>query len=394
MKRIMLTILITLVLLSSVNALGVAPSKKIIDFSPGKIIEGELIIINNQNEDFTAHISVDGMLQKYINFSLNDIKVTSTQDSIIVPYVIKLPNIQLPGGEHESEIIIFQEKESRDQISAQFAVISRWILAVPLSGKSVDSNIFIGETTPGELVEFSVPIKNTGLEDLTNLYATFEIRQGGRLIGSAKSDFIDLKSSEQKKVTGHWQTPLRKARFTLSVTVYYGDKVQVLERDFTIGKPYLSLTNLLIESFDLGEPAHMKAYVYNDWIDPVTDVSLKASISTQGVIKESAESSTFSIDAQREESTDLFFTTENLEKGNYTINLDIRSNHETFFTKKSLEITEQGANLGKVAAYTGNVVNTDLNVGRDTILIVTIIILIGLNLYWVVRMKKRRDNYD
>ncbi|RME78102.1 hypothetical protein D6774_02290 [Candidatus Woesearchaeota archaeon] len=385
-KIIFFTLFVTLLI--SVSALGVAPSKKIIDYAPGKVVRGELVLINNQHESFTAHVAVQGILAQYLNFSLTDFEVSSDQERILIPYTLILPLSQLPGGEHVTEIVIFQEKESSQAMAAQFAVISSWTLLVPLEGIAIEADFYAGKANPGETIEFSIPVKNTGLEDLENVHATIEIELDGRTVGSAQTDFINLPSSDHKKLTAYWKTPLRKNRYTAKATIHYADLTEVLEREFVVGTPAIGLSQLILESFEIGEAAHARAVLYNDWFEPVNNVRLEATISQGNQPLVFAQSPQTSIEAYREQQVDLFFPTQKLTKGKYTLAIDIISPFDRTTQKRSLELSETGAKLESIEPITAKAAAASKQFNKDSLLILVVLILIAFNIYWVV---KKRD---
>ena len=110
-KPIVKLVMVFIVLISLsglVSALGIGPTKKMINFEPNMEKEVTLRIINNEHKDFKVVVYARGELSKYLSIKDSLINVDSEHEFIEFRYDVKLPDKFEKARVHEAEIVIME----------------------------------------------------------------------------------------------------------------------------------------------------------------------------------------------------------------------------------------------------------------------------------------------
>ena len=121
-------------------AIGVSPTKQIVDFEPGLSKTMSITILNDQNQEMKAVVYVRGDLANYTSIGNTLIEFKEGESSKTFSYELALPNDIGKPGPHESEIVImefpkeFGTGEEKTIIGAVGAVVSELVIRVELLG--------------------------------------------------------------------------------------------------------------------------------------------------------------------------------------------------------------------------------------------------------------------
>src|SRR3989344_8368759 len=90
---------------SNVDAIGVSPARKTIDFSQGYRENVTFNVLNNEHKDMKVVIYVEGDLNESIKLSETLLEFRADENSKELSYDITLPSKLEEPGTHENKII-------------------------------------------------------------------------------------------------------------------------------------------------------------------------------------------------------------------------------------------------------------------------------------------------
>lgn len=265
--------LIGILLLNHMFALGVSPGRKTLDYEEG--FEGEFTfnVLNSEEKDMRLVLSVEGDLKDYIYLEDNELDFSSNEKVKSFDYSIILEG-PLPYGRNLGRILI---SEVGDDELVGFGgvstVVMEVVINVPYPGKYVELDIMILEAGENESVMFLMPVINRGEEDLDVVRTEISILDRFKeVVGSVESESISIISMERKELDTSWLANVPVGIYYADIALIYDDEVAIYHKSFRVGDVDLSLLDIFIEDFELGNIAVLKILVQNKWSEELTNV--------------------------------------------------------------------------------------------------------------------------
>jgi hypothetical protein len=402
-KRIANVILavLMLTLFSSITlGLGVGPSRQYISFSPGQNIQGELTIINNNQEDFRAAVYVEGDLAQYIKIGTPLLDVSKSELTKQVPYEINFPTGMLTPGEHKLQLVIRQFPAGSDTqgdttISATMAVISQLIVKVPYPGKYLEAKLSVSGSEKNEsATRFYMELYNFGTEDINSVKAKVEIfNPAQEKIAEMESNPKAVLSKESTNLELLWTPDVPKGTYQAIVTIKYDDKEIRLEQKFDVGIFVIDVSDISVKKFTLGDVAKFDILLFNSWNTKMENVFVEM-IVEDSTGKKMTEFKTGVIDipALQVGTLEAYWYTENVMPGIYKVKLLVHyagkmTQKEYNFEVDTNSITKLGAVGG---AVTGEQSKDITSQGVIIFLILMVLVLlIAMNIVFFYFMSKK-----
>jgi hypothetical protein len=204
---LVLTTFITL--LYSSTAIGLAPSRTVIDFTPNLEQEQTFRIINTENKDMSIAIYPQGELAEYIVLENKIVDIKADEAEKTIKYRLNLPKnlepgtrsadlVQLPG----KDIISAGKQVVNEQnsiVTATVVLVHQLKVNVPYPGKYAQGRLYISSASANEVATFTISLFNQGKEQIKNAKATVVIKgPTGEEIAVIKTNEMDCKCRRRK----------------------------------------------------------------------------------------------------------------------------------------------------------------------------------------------------
>lgn len=393
-KIVMVLIVITL-FSNLVLALGVAPAKVGINFEANLEKEIILRIFNEQNKDFKAVVYARGELAEYLNVDNTLISVKADQSEVEFKFKINLPDKFDKPGVHEAEIVImefedeFATNEENVAVTALAAVVSKLQVRVPYPGKYAESRVHIESAMIGENVVFIIPIFNFGKENIENARARVEIfGPTYEKLGEFYTNDISINARGEGKVRGSWKADVNAGIYHAVVTIEYDGKKERIETNFEVGNKYVNIKEVNVADFNLGEVAKFDIVIENMWNQLLKDVYGELIVlDKEGTEYTRFKTATIDLEPYGSGLLEAYWSTKNIPIGQYDLDLTI-----FYEGKESHKLIEANVNIDSIKTdsfIVGQVISGKEKIGRDTLLLFVVFMLIIINISWFIYLKKR-----
>jgi hypothetical protein len=393
-KIVMVLIVITL-FSNLVLALGVAPAKVGINFEANLEKEIILRIFNEQNKDFKAVVYARGELAEYLNVDNTLISVKADQSEVEFKFKINLPDKFDKPGVHEAEIVImefedeFATNEENVAVTALAAVVSKLQVRVPYPGKYAESRVHIESAMIGENVVFIIPIFNFGKENIENARARVEIfGPTYEKLGEFYTNDISINARGEGKVRGSWKADVNAGIYHAVVTIEYDGKKERIETNFEVGNKYVNIKEVNVADFNLGEVAKFDIVIENMWNQLLKDVYGELIVlDKEGTEYTRFKTATIDLEPYGSGLLEAYWSTKNIPIGQYDLDLTI-----FYEGKESHKLIEANVNIDSIKTdsfIVGQVISGKEKIGRDTLLLFVVFMLIIINISWFIYLKRR-----
>jgi len=389
-------VLIVITLFSNlVLALGVAPAKVGINFEANLEKEIILRIFNEQNKDFKAVVYARGELAEYLNVDNTLISVKADQSEVEFKFKINLPDKFDKPGVHEAEIVImefedeFATNEENVAVTALAAVVSKLQVRVPYPGKYAESRVHIESAMIGENVVFIIPIFNFGKENIENARARVEIfGPTYEKLGEFYTNDISINARGEGKVRGSWKADVNAGIYHAVVTIEYDGKKERIETNFEVGNKYVNIKEVNVADFNLGEVAKFDIVIENMWNQLLKDVYGELIVlDKEGTEYTRFKTATIDLEPYGSGLLEAYWSTKNIPIGQYDLDLTI-----FYEGKESHKLIEANVNIDSIKTdsfIVGQVISGKEKIGRDTLLLFVVFMLIIINISWFIYLKRR-----
>lgn len=392
-KKAIMIGLLAVYLASAVFALGVVPSSKEITFEPNSVQEIQLKIKNNNGENFKAVLYADGPLADCIEFSESEIEFSTRDEYKITSYILNLPDELSRQGIISTDIIIRALASTKDssgsQLSAQLSVVSTLKVAVPYSGKYVDTKLFAPHFKKGLDSNFALQVKNLGTDNIKEAYVEIKIYgSGDELVETLTTKPVPIDSKTEKIISIPWSPAVGSGNYRAVATLFYDGLNKVQEQEFQIGTLNVDILSISVKDFKLGGIARFDMLIQSNWNEPLSNVYGDVTIlSNKGNPITTYKTASLDLDAFSIGELLAFWDTKEAGVGQYklrsTINYVGQSTSREFDITVLMDKIETSATAAVISG--SQVEETPGSIGDIVksiyLLIFLVVILIGFNAY-------------
>jgi hypothetical protein len=410
-KIMMIILLVTVLVISpNIHALGVAPSRDIIDFKLGKQTLTARII-NSEKIDMRLALYAKGELANYTTISDSQIVVKADEAEKTFTYTLDLPAtltpgtrelgiviVQLPDTFVESDnnlvtkdgtSVLFNKKEKNSMVSATSAVSHQLLVRVPYPDSYLEGSMYISEGKVGDTLTFTMPVVNRGSKSV-EVYADITIKgPTNEEIATFKTDKTSLEGSKETSLIGTWKADVNQGLYYAEAVIHYGDKYIVVRKEFMIGNLFISVEDLSVQGFKLGGIAKFDVNLKNKWNQDIKDVYGELNVLDQEG-KGLATVKTLSTDlpGYGDGTINGYWDTTGVEVGKYDVNVVLhyagKTTEKLFQTVVGIDkITVGQPGTGQVTGAKGT------SSGIIPILVVVVAVLIVVNMGWFLFLRKK-----
>ena len=402
-KRLLIAIALAMMMLAvmsaSASALGITPSRTILQYEPGLTKDIDMLVINNEHKDMKLGIYLQGDLADYVTMKQTLIQVSASDDSKPISISLALPeNLtdSLTPGEHNIDVVIIELYDQQQLgngasvITSKTAIMSQIKVDVPYPGKYIESQLHAADTNTGEAVRFVMPVFNLGSENIDKLKATVRIYgPTNNELGSVDTDEISLDSKKQADLKAEWVADVDSGTYHAKADIYYDNKKLTVESDFTVGTPDLMIKDLTVDNFVLGEIAKFNIHLFNNWNDVMSHVYADMTIkdSTSKIVAQT-KTSEISIDPYSDGFLNAYWDTAGTLVGDYDTIITIHGNNKASDRMFKIQVFPNSLEVSKLTGFTLAQRNTFV---KDAMLAIAVIMLIALNIYVISTLRKSKS---
>ncbi|MEK6918127.1 MAG: hypothetical protein AABW51_04225 [Nanoarchaeota archaeon] len=389
-KIIFVFAFLTLMLISSISAIGITPGRTTLDFEPSAHHEVSFSIINSNHKDMSVVFVVRGNLSNYITLKQTYAEFSSADESKSFTYLVDLPDKFDKPGLQDGEIVALELPKNIKQqgtfVGATVGVASQLYVHVPYPGKYVDAEVNVIQDTGKNL--FVIPIINRGKLDIVNVKAIIDIYTSlNEKVATIETDSNSLNSLERKELVAQWGGNVNPGKYLAVVSVIYDGQTTNVEKDFAIGEKLIDLLNISVKDFRLGEIAKFNALVENKWSDQLKDVYLNILVyNNQSEVMADFKSPNYDINGLSKEEMIAYWDTGGVHQGTYDGKLILKYGESS--VEKNIQLKISSDSL-EIIGVTGKVIvkgKSSLNV--NNLLIILVVGLVIANIVWFVLIKK------
>ncbi len=395
MKKILFLLL--LFLIPAVYGIGIAPAYQEIFFEPGKELELNFRILNNERKDMDIMIYSKGELSNSIEIP-SVVKITENELEKTVKYKVILP-IKLTPGENILSIYVVESNldiGEIDVVKTNLGVVHKLKVYVPYPGEYLQGMIFVEGNKPNDKVEFTIGLNNLGTEKLENIKGTIIIKEpNGRGVSQIVTTQASLNSKEKGKIIGEWM-PLGLGKYIAQAVISYNDEVLLIEKEIEIGEAEIKIKDIRVERFKLGDIARLDLLLENTWNEEIKSVQTKTMVYDESsrVISE-FDSSNVDISSGAIKEVPSYWETQGVNPGNYILSIVL--DYKGKRNEKNYEISVDEDSLNFIDGPTGNVIDSNKKefsfVPLIILLTVLLVIFISSKIMPKLLQKEKPVNY-
>ena len=387
--------ILVLCLSHSVVALGVTPAKNLLEYKEGSSLSGSFKIINDDAKNRELVIGTRGEFAQNIKLDVRRVSLNSGDTEKIVSYKITVPE-NLKPGRHVGEIVISEEAKGPTDdnavVGAVLSVVTQVEVFVPFPGKYAEASMFTKVADDGS-VHVTIPVINLGEFNLARVYANIDMYSDlGERIHSFNTDSIDIPADKKRDLAATWQADVPVGSYKAIATVIYDGESTTVENTFQIGTVTLSLEQITVNNFALGDIAKMDLLVENKWSEDFDDVYTQVKIfSDSGNVLADFNSPTETVASLSKKVLSSYWDTAGVQEGTYDTTVIIHyAKSKTVETDLQLIVKENSievVGLGYVLSEGGD---SDFDISENIVVLLIIIIgvLILLNLLWFFILRR------
>ncbi len=387
-------IVITIFLVHNVEALGISPGRKTFNFESNLKETVEFKILNNDHRDMQALIYVEGDLAEYVALQDVMLNIKASDDFKMSKYEIRLPSKIEKPGTHEARIVVREVPVDAaikgSHVGATASVVTQLHVIVPYPGKYAEVELKISETGAGQPLTFIVPVNNYGTQNIVKAKGIIDIYgPTNDKITSLETDSLGIKSKERGELVTVWEGDINPGKYFVIVTVTYDGETATAEKVFSVGDLAIDILDVTVKDYKLGGIAKFNILVESKWAEDLADVYAEMTVTQNGdeIIRFKSASET--VKALAKEELIAYWDTEGIKEGTYDAKLALyygdRSTErelKAIVSLNSIEVSFIGA-TGKAVGLTSSSLN------KDSMYMIALFLLIGINVAWFAYFKRR-----
>ncbi|MEW6063216.1 MAG: hypothetical protein AB1571_02505 [Nanoarchaeota archaeon] len=380
-NKLMIYFVFLFFLIFNVNAIGISPSRIIINFEPN--LEETIPFTVYNNAEFNVNIKI------YVKGELNS-SVTINQNSLVIPAkgtntftaTIRLPSRLDKPGIYDTRIGVVEstggEQGAGTFVGAITGVESQLFVQVPYPGKYASLDLEIPDVVLNQPINFKAIIQNLGEDDINTAYVGIDIFDpNNNKVTIVQTDRVGIKTKESATLYAYWiPTNINIGTYKAIATLHYDGLTTNIEKQFKIGDLTLKLINFdatyitenKIIKFDVG--------LQSLWNEKIDNIFGKITIKKDSNVIGNINTETISIDPWAGKTITTYYPIGNYADGIYNAEIEIKYVNKTIEGSTTFEIINKGNQTYIIYGVIGGLV----------------ILIIFLLILYIIALKKKNEN--
>jgi len=391
----MISVIIILLATVEVHALGISPSKKIIDYDTEEHIITSSII-NNEARDIAIKISASGSLSKYVIISEPVLMIRSDESEKEFTYIVQLPENVDPGPKTiyitASE---FNSAVGENSVGGLLSLTQQLQINIPYTGLYAESYLLVDATTINTPVNTMIEINNMGDQTIQSISGTLNINDASnRTVFTKKineydeyGNNIQIYPKSSFKIEESFNLKEAGSYTAQYDIVYnntdYGNKSLVLKKDFDVGDYNITVLGADVKNFKLGTIAKFNIDLTAKWNRPINDVYGTITIKDKNNATVGQANITKTVINPNANSLTAYLDTANIKSGEYLIGIKLYAGNKIITQDYPSIIKEDKIDIG-IAKETA----TTKNSHTLAIVLAISVIFITIALLLLIKNKK------
>ena len=318
MRKLAILILIMVLLVGTVNALGVTPGRINLNFEPSAEHNVAIKVVNSEKKAMELSITAEGELSKYMEISEARVSFAENEGEKIITYKLKLPERFDKPGLKEGKLVVSQLPDSVNGelvIGALVSVVSQLRVQVPYPDKYAEAEF--DADINGNEARLHILVKGLGEKKIENVKGTIIVEKDGLEISRKEESLGALNKFDRTEMLDIER--LDKGDYFATAIVNYDGKLVKFEREFTIGTLLEALGISVNPGFKLGGIAELNLLLANEHnFDAKNIVSRLILQNEDGNSVLDVKGITLDISAKKQDVAKLYLNTEDLRAGSYS----------------------------------------------------------------------------
>jgi len=305
-----LSFLIMLILLaSSAQAFGIAPSRTKVAFEPGFSREYDVKVINDEKANASVGVSVVGELSEFVDVITPRIELNSNKEYSSINFRISLPKT-MEYGKHKAELRLTRYLGG-DGISANIMLAHPIIVDVPAELSHVSAKLYVDEKAI--YLNLSNP-----KEDAENVSLALSVLDGDKHVFEYQLTQISIPGKTSKSIRVEHE--LKQGEYLIKCNV---TSEQIIEssKKIQIGKPDATI-EYQTPVFYAGEINPLNVHVTNNWNKEFTTKFRTILRSGEKTIS-SGSSENFNLGKYQSQDIKLYIDAAKAKPGLYQLKLEL-----------------------------------------------------------------------
>ncbi len=332
MKQKQIIWLIALLLcINLVFAIGVRPAKTIIQSESSTIHEGKIWIVNTDEREFTARVSLEGEMSEYITLDKETIDFREDDNSKSISFKIDLEKndpknkknkkiIKLPPGNSYAKIVITEEIPPLSTgVGSRVIIKHKIVVEGPYPDKYIKARLNIREQQ--DKILFVSEVENLGKKDINEVKTTFYVNDKKQQEHKVETDSTNLQKKENKLLYGNLEKDLfEKGEFVVSaLTTYDGQHVEMV-KEMVIGEPEIDIT--YFDKYFLANKINQYSLdLMNNWNKKIKHVFVDITFKKNNETLDEFRTKSIDIEGETTERIRDFFDAQGKEPGEYSFSM-------------------------------------------------------------------------
>jgi hypothetical protein len=339
-KRGVIVILFLFLLVQSVSAISVSPSKTIVFFTGDSLEENLSVSLKNKhNYEVVGEILLQdkGVPLEYINYQSTNLTFEPNERKDI-DFGITIPEKFDEPGDYRFDFIVRElspPKEEGGMFGVSIAVGGIFLVRVPYEGYYMGARLEADGVTVGEEVPFKLTLENIGTMPIENIQGTLEIfDNSSEKVGEVPFTYslpinslevVDLKWDSSEASYGNYYAV---------ATMNFKSKSIKAETDFKLGDMFVDIVNFdkIIRSGIINK---YKVKIKSEWGNPIDNIFMKLEVSP-GISPKIFKSENFNLDSWESKEVIIYVDTEEIKGGTYPAK--ISAFYEGIHTEKEFDL--------------------------------------------------------
>jgi len=401
-KGLVIAIFLSMILiLSTINAhaLGIAPSRKVVDYTtePMKLTAR---IINNELKDMKVLLYPEGDYASAITLDQTEFLIKSSESEKEFTYTLTMPPDLDPGTKNLSIVVIevpmsmnVNDNGAANIISTVSVAHQIWV-NVPYPGLFAEGFMFVSSGNVNDTITFTGTVSNKGTEKIEGITGEVVIKgpTNEEIARIPSTSISSLDPVNADKLIANWKADVNPGMYYAEFIVNYAGKQFVLRKEFMVGDFSLEIKDIKVNNFKLGAIAKFDVNLLSRWNEPIQNVFGEMQIIDQkGSVLTTFK--TMPVDAESLSTTTItgYWDTQDVVVGDYDVKVVVYYNDKTsekiFRTVVGIDsiTVDDMSTIGKVIESPGQGGSIPL---LWIFVIISIVLNIGLLVYFKFLRKK------
>jgi len=378
-------IIIFLLCTIEISALGISPSRKIIDYDTEQhIITSK--IINNEARDINIKISASGELAEYIFISEPIINIKSSEPEKEFTYVLQLPP-NIGPGPHIISITASEinENTSENSIGGILALTQQLQINVPYTGIYAEGYLSVYATNINNPVNTLCEIFNRGDQNIESMSGTLKI------LDADNNTVYTKEISKQENIAPKESARVDETFFLKEIGAYqlecninYDGKNLIVKKDFTLGQYNITILKTDVKNFKLGTIAKFDINLLSDWNTAIDNVYGEITIKDKNGILVGQTNITKTTINPHTNFLSAYLDTLNMNSGEYLIRIKLYAGNKIIIQDYTTIISSNNIDL---------ITTTETKNGPKNNTLAVVLIFSALSILIIIILRQNKKLY-